>query len=48
MGLVGVLWACVVVGGSWVGGVSIMREGGKDKADPLEKHKENLTRVMKK
>ena len=51
MGLVGVLWACVVVGG--VGGVglwggSIMREWEKYKANPLEKHKKNLTRVLKK
>ena len=46
MGLVGVLWACVVFGG--VRGVSIMREWGKSKANPLKKHKKNLTRVLKK
>ena len=46
MGLVGVLWACVVFGG--VRGVSIMREWGKGKANPLKKHKKNLTRVLKK
>ena len=52
MGLLWVLWACVVVGGALVlwacGGVSIMREWGKDKANPLEKSKKNLTRVLKK
>ena len=52
MGLVGVLWACVVFGGALVlwacGGVSIMREWGKYKANPLEKSKKNLTRVLKK
>ena len=51
MGLVGVLWACVVVGGVGVvglWGVSIIREWGKYKANPLEKHKKNLTRVLKK
>ena len=51
MGLVGVLWACVVFGVVLVlwacGGVSIMREWGKDKANPLEKHKKNLTRDLK-
>ena len=51
-GLVGVLWACVVFGGALVlwacGGVSIMREWGKSKANPLEKSKKNLTRVLKK
>ena len=46
MGLVGVLWACVVFGG--VMGVSIMREWGKSKANPLKKPKKNLTRVLKK
>ena len=35
-----VLWAC--------GGVSIMREWGKCKANPLKKHKKNLTRDLKK
>ena len=35
-----VLWAC--------GGVSIMRELEKGKANPLEKHKKNLTRDLKK
>ena len=39
-GWVLMLWAC--------GGVSIMREWGKYKANPLEKHKKNLTRVLKK
>ena len=52
MWLLLVLWACVVFGGLLVlwacGGVSIMREWGKDKANPLEKHKKNLTRVLKK
>ena len=47
MGLVGVLWACVVVGGVG-GGVSIMREWEKSKANPLKKHKKNLTRELKK
>ena len=35
-----VLWAC--------GGVSIMREWGKYKANPLEKSKKNLTRELEK
>ena len=35
-----VLWAC--------GGVSIMREWEKSKANPLKKHKKNLTRDLKK
>ena len=52
MGLAGALWACVVVGGGLVlwtrGGVSIMREWGKYKANPLEKHKKNLTRELEK
>ena len=52
MGLVGVLWACVVVGGVLVlwacGGVSIIGEWGKGKANPLEKHKKNLTRELEK
>ena len=52
MWLVGVLWACVVAGGALVlwacGGVSIIREWEKDKANPLEKHKKNLTREIKK
>ena len=48
MGLVGVLWACVVVGVVWCEGVSIMREWEKSKANPLEKSKKNLTRVLKK
>ena len=43
MWLVGVLWACVVFGGALVlwdcGGVSIIREWGKDKANPLKKNK---------
>ena len=47
MWLVGVLWPCVVLCGVG-GGVSIMREWGKDKANPLKKHKKNLTRVLKK
>ena len=46
----GLLW---VFGGLLVlcgvgGGVSIMREWGKDKANPLKKHKKNLTRELKK
>ena len=48
MGLAGVLWPCVVFGGALVGGVSIMREWEKDKANPLKKHKKNLTRELKK
>ena len=52
MGLVGVLWACVVFGGALVlwacGGVSIMREWGKGKANPHEKSKKNLTRELEK
>ena len=36
-------WLCGVGGG-----VSIMREWEKDKANPLEKHKKNLTRELKK
>ena len=51
MWLVGVLWACVVlcgVGGVGLWGASIMREWEKDKANPLEKHKKNLTRELKK
>ena len=52
MGLVGVLWACVVVGGSLVlracGGVSIIREWEKSKANPLKKSKKNLTRNLEK
>ena len=51
MGLVGVLWAYVVFGGVGVvglWGVSIMREWGKDKANPLEKSKKKLTRELKK
>ena len=52
MGLVGVLWACVVFGGALVlwacGGVSIIREWEKGKANPLEKSKKNLTRGFKK
>ena len=51
----GLLWAfggLLVFGGSLVlwtcGGVSIIREWGKDKANPLEKSKKNLTRVLKK
>ena len=43
MGLCGV-WCGVV--GLW--GVSIIREWEKDKANPLEKHKKNLTRDLKK
>ena len=48
MGIVGLcgIWWCVGVVGLW--GVSIMREWGKDKANPLEKHKKNLTRGFKK
>ena len=52
MGLVGVLWACVVVGGVLVlwacGGVSIIKRWKKGKANPLKKHKKNLTRGLKK
>ena len=52
MWLVGVLWACVVFGVVLVlwacGGVSIIREWGKSKANPLKKHKKNLTRGLKK
>ena len=53
MGLVGVLWACrciwccVGVVGVWWG-VSIMREWGKSKANPLKKSKKNLTRELEK
>ena len=51
-GLVGVLWACVVFGGAlvlWgVWGVSIIKRWKKCKANPLEKHKKKLTRVLKK
>ena len=47
MWLVGVLWACVVLCGVG-GGVSIMRVWEKSKANPLKKHKKNLTRVLKK
>ena len=47
MWLVGVLWCCVGVVGVWWG-VSIIREWGKDKANPLEKSKKNLTRELKK
>ena len=48
MGIVGLcgVWWCVGVVGLW--GVSIMREWEKSKANPLEKHKKNLTRVLKK
>ena len=45
VGLCGVWW-CVGVVGLW--GVSIMREWEKDIANPLKKHKKNLTRVLKK
>ena len=52
MGLVGVLWACVVFGGALVlwgcGGVSIIGEWEKGKANPLRKSKKNLTRDFKK
>ena len=47
MGLVGVLWACVVLCGVG-GGVSIIKRWEKDKANPLKKHKKNLTRELKK
>ena len=47
MGLVGVLWGFVgVVGVRW--GVSIIGEWGNSKANPLKKHKKNLTRGLKK
>ena len=45
VGLCGVWW-CVGVVGLW--GVSIIRVWGKCKANPLEKHKKNLTRDLKK
>ena len=45
VGLCGV-WCGVGVVGLW--GVSIMREWEKGKANPLKKHKKNLTRVLKK
>ena len=45
VGLCGVWWVVGVVG-LWGG--SIMREWEKDKANPLEKHKKNLTRELKK
>ena len=52
MGLVGVFGGLLVFDGVLVlwacGGVSIMRVWGKDKANPLKKHKKNLTRVLKK
>ena len=40
VGLCGVVWCW------W--GVSIIREWEKDKANPLKKHKKNLTRELKK
>ena len=43
--VVDVWWFVGVVGLWWV---SIMRVWGKDKANPLEKHKKNLTRDLKK
>ena len=48
MGIVGLcgVWWCVGVVGLW--GVSIIREWEKGKANPLEKSKKNLTRVLKK
>ena len=52
MWLVGVLWACVVFGGALVlwacGGVSIIREWEKSKANPHEKSKKKLTRELEK
>ena len=52
MGLVGVFGGLLVFDGVLVlwacGGVSIMRVWGKDKANPLKKHKKNLTRELKK
>ena len=45
MGLCGVWWC---VGGVGLWGVSIMKEWEKSKANPLEKRKKNLTRVLKK
>ena len=45
VGLCGVWWC---VGGVGLWGVSIMRVWEKGKANPLEKHKKNLTRVLKK
>ena len=45
VGLRGVWW-CVGVAGLW--GVSIIREWGKYKANPPEKSKKKLTRVLKK
>ena len=46
MGLVGVLWACVVFG--CVRGVSIITMVEKGKANPPKKRKKNLTRELKK
>ena len=46
MGLVGVLWACVVFGG--VRGVSIIKGWENSKANPPKKPKKNLTRELKK
>ena len=51
MGLLGVLWACVVVGGVGVvglWGVSIIKRWKKGKANSLEKSKKKLTRELKK
>ena len=47
MGLISILWACVGVVGVWWG-VSIIREWGKSKANPLRKSKKNLTRELEK
>ena len=41
------IWCCVGVVGVWWG-VSIIREWGNGKANPLRKSKKNLTRVSKK
>ena len=40
------VWLVVGVVGLW--GVSIIKRWKKSKANPLEKHKKNLTRVLKK
>lgn len=47
MGLLWVFGGVLVVGGVWWG-VSIIGEWGNSKANPLKKHKKNLTRDLKK
>ena len=44
----GLVWCCVVLVLWACGGVSIMRVWEKSKANPLKKHKKNLTRDLKK